>query len=95
MSPHANFLQRRPLAETRESVGVREVHLADEHEGVAARFVFNAPVKLWRAPIESVSMSEGGFERVFQSVALLFQWELHLAPRQQWEQSFSVILSDA
>ena len=92
--PDSN-VQRRPLRETGEHVNVREVLLADEHEGVAAHFEFVSPVKLWRVPVESVSLSEGGFERIFQSIALLFQWELHLAPRAEWEQKFTVTLTDA
>ena len=87
--------ERRPLRELGEHANVRELLLADEHEGVAAHFAFEQPVKLWRVPIESVSLSEGGFERIFQSIALLFQWELHLAPKQVWEQKFSVSLSEA
>lgn len=86
--------QRRPLNESREYPIVRELYLADEHEGVAARFTFATPLKLWRVPIESVSLSEGGFEKIFQSVALLFQWELHLGPHQEWKQHFTATLSE-
>jgi alpha-amylase len=85
----------RPLSETSEDANVREVVLTDAHEGVSARFLFGGPVRLWRVPIESISLSEGGFERIFQSVALLFQWELHLAPGAEWERSFEVTLSEA
>jgi alpha-amylase len=87
--------QRRPLNETRESANVRELYLADEHEGVAAHFSFASPIKLWRAPIETVSLSESGFEKIFQSIALLFQWELHLGPHQEWQQQFTATLSEA
>jgi alpha-amylase len=88
-------VQRRPLRELGEHKAVREVYLADEHEGVGARFAFEEPAKIWRVPVESVSLSEGGFERIFQSIALLFQWELHLRAGQEWELNFSVTLADA
>ncbi len=88
-------IQRRPLREMGEHKDVREIYAADEHEGVAAHFKFEQPVKLWRAPVESISLSEGGFERVFQSVALLFQWELHLGAGKEWEQTFTATLADA
>jgi alpha-amylase len=84
-----------PLGETRAYDAVQEVRLADEQEGVAARFSFDGATGLWRAPIESISNSEGGFERVFQSVALLFRWELHLEPGQVWKRRITASLSRA
>ena len=34
----------------------------------------------WWAPIETVSNSEAGFERVYQGSALVLTWPLDLAP---------------
>ncbi|MEO8462974.1 MAG: alpha-amylase/4-alpha-glucanotransferase domain-containing protein, partial [Chloroflexota bacterium] len=34
----------------------------------------------WWAPIETVSNSEGGFERVYQGSALLISWPIVLGP---------------
>ncbi|MCC6477355.1 DUF1926 domain-containing protein [bacterium] len=85
---------RRPLAESGEHHNVRDVLLADEHEGVTVRLNTNAAAKLWRVPIESISLSEGGFEKVFQSCALLFSWELRLAPGAKWTCRFHAELSD-
>ena len=34
----------------------------------------------WWSPIETVSNSESGFERVYQGSSLLFSWPLRLAP---------------
>ncbi len=86
-------LLRRPLREVADNAGIRQVHLADELEGVGVRFQFEEPTRLWRAPIESISLSEGGFERVFQSVALLFRWDLHLAPGAEWTMAFTATLA--
>ncbi|MBU0510006.1 DUF1926 domain-containing protein, partial [bacterium] len=85
----------RPLNESVEHRDVRDLLFSDRSEGVAARFRFPQPVKAWRVPIESVSLSEGGFERIFQSVALLLLWELHLGPGQEWRRSFTVSLGEA
>lgn len=85
---------RRPLREVVEHSDVTNVLLADEYEGVAARVECSRPARLWRVPIESVSLSEGGFERVFQSVALLFSWELRLQPGEVWRCKFTAELSD-
>ncbi len=34
----------------------------------------------WWSPIETVSNSESGFERVYQGSSLLLSWPLHLEP---------------
>jgi hypothetical protein len=34
----------------------------------------------WWAPVETVSNSEGGFERVYQGSGLLLSWPLALGP---------------
>lgn len=84
----------RPLNQTAVHHDLQEVLLQDEEEGVAVRFSFDGPAKLWRVPVETVSLSESGFERVFQSVALMFLWELHLNPGQQWERHITAYLSE-
>jgi alpha-amylase len=38
----------------------------------------------WWAPIETVSNSEAGFERVYQGSALLLSWLVRLAPGERW-----------
>ena len=38
----------------------------------------------WHAPIETVSNSEAGFERVYQGSALLLSWPVHLAPGERF-----------
>ncbi len=91
--PGTNVVKR-PLAEIAEHLDVSRVLLADEHEGVAANVESSVPARLWRVQVESVSLSEGGFERVFQSVALLFSWELRLQPGEAWRCRFSAELSE-
>ncbi len=88
-------VEDRPLNETVEHTNIYDIRLTDRIEGVTARFEFKDPIKLWRAPVDSVSLSEGGFERIFQSIALLFLWELHLRPGQTWERTFTAHLSEA
>ena len=36
------------------------------------------PATLWRFPLETVSLSEGGFERIYQGSLLLLQWRFRL-----------------
>jgi alpha-amylase len=43
-----------------------------------------SPADAWWAPIETVSNSEAGFERVYQGSALLLSWPVRMAPGDRW-----------
>jgi alpha-amylase len=43
-----------------------------------------SPADAWWAPIETVSNSEAGFERVYQGSALLLSWPVRLARGERW-----------
>jgi len=43
------------------------------------------PATHWRLPIETVSNSEGGIERIFQSAVVMPVWDLQLAPGAAWD----------
>ena len=49
------------------------------------RLESSAPARVWRRPIETVSNSESGFERVHQGSAVLFLWPLRLYPGARFE----------
>ena len=59
-----------------EAASVREVRIADVWLGLAARLELDPPARLWRAPVQTISQSEEGYERVPQQVALLAHWPL-------------------
>ncbi|HUI29581.1 MAG TPA: alpha-amylase/4-alpha-glucanotransferase domain-containing protein, partial [Candidatus Acidoferrales bacterium] len=40
---------------------------SDEWQGLRVTVEVDKPLTLWRFPIETVSLSESGFERVYQS----------------------------
>jgi alpha-amylase len=50
--------------------------LVDEWLGIAVGLSFDRPTSLWAYPVETVSQSEGGFELVHQSVAVVPHWRL-------------------
>ena len=56
--------------------GSREVALVDEWLGLTARLTWAPPAELAWGPVETVSVSEGGFERIYQGLALLLVWPL-------------------
>jgi alpha-amylase len=43
------------------------------------------------APIETVSLSEAGFERIFQGSAILVSWPLALAPGGSWQDELRIV----
>jgi len=51
--------------------------LVDEWLGVEFRLRAEPPAGVWTHPVETVSESEGGFERVYQSSAVYFYWPFH------------------
>jgi len=45
---------------------------------------------LWRAPVETVSQSESGFERVYQSSMVMPLWRISLGAGATWETEIRV-----
>jgi alpha-amylase len=54
--------------------GMTQLGLVDEWLGIAVNLRFDQPASVWTYPVETVSQSEGGFELVHQSVAVLPHW---------------------
>lgn len=59
---------------------ISKVALVNEWDEFKINIEFSQRCHLWRAPIETISMSEAGFERVYQASSLLPHWELNLKP---------------
>ncbi len=51
----------------------------NDHVGVSIATTASEPASAWWAPVETVSNSEGGFERIYQGAGLLLSWPLSLA----------------
>jgi alpha-amylase len=60
--------------------GVREIGQGNDWLGLSVRTAVDPAADAWSAPIETVSNSEDGFERVYQGSALLLSWPVELAP---------------
>jgi alpha-amylase len=52
----------------------------NDYEGVRVEASVEPAARLTWYPVETVSNSEGGFERVYQGSSLLFRWPVSLAP---------------
>jgi hypothetical protein len=59
--------------------GVSSFAQGNDAIGIAIETVLSEPAGIWWAPVETVSNSEAGFERVYQGAGILFHWPLSLA----------------
>ncbi len=85
--PSASF-----LCSIGEKSGIDSIHLTDEWKGIEIRIALSRPGLLWRFPIETVSLSEGGFEKIYQASCLLPLWEVELAPGKEFELEIGIEL---
>ncbi|MBI1750123.1 MAG: DUF1926 domain-containing protein [Acidobacteria bacterium] len=71
------------------------LRVVDEWQNVSA--ILDAPgaSSFWIAPIETVSESEDGFERVYQGSQIMPVWSLELTPNTPWTARLSLRLSTA
>ena len=83
-------LEKRNLASTGETNNVTEARLVDEWLPITVSLAFDRPATLWRAPVETVSQSEAGFERVYQSSMVMPLWRISLGPGKTWETEIKI-----
>ena len=48
---------------------------------------------IWRFPIETVSQSESGYDRVYQSSVVFPNWQLQLAGRGSWSNQLALMIN--
>ncbi|HEX4130893.1 MAG TPA: alpha-amylase/4-alpha-glucanotransferase domain-containing protein [Pirellulales bacterium] len=63
---------------------ITALNLVDEWLGIDVGFQASIPTQFWTFPIETVSQSEGGFELVHQSVAVLPHWLVEADANGRW-----------
>ncbi len=63
---------------------VRQVAAIDEWRKLRVSFTLDRAATVCRFPVETISQSEGGFERVYQSSAVVPLWHLVVDPGQTW-----------
>jgi hypothetical protein len=69
-------LPGRPALATAGTETLGAVRLVDEWIGVEARVDATPATAIGWGPVETVSVSEGGFERIYQGTALTLMWRL-------------------
>jgi hypothetical protein len=63
--------------------GVREFSIKDGFLDLGLTFSFDEEITLWHYPVETVSLSEEGVERIYQGTAFLFIKRLDFSGRQR------------
>ncbi len=82
-------LTDKTLRSTGETQEVHSCSLVDEWLGIEVKIAWDTPATLWRHPIETISLSEAGFERVFQSSVVVPHWRIKL------EKEVRIVLTQA
>ena len=72
--------ERTPHDAAGDTAPVRGIAFGNDFEGVRVEAVTEPAVRVAWYPVETVSNSEGGFERVYQGGSLTFLWPVSLAP---------------
>jgi hypothetical protein len=85
-------LEKKNLASIGETNNVEQVSLVDAWLKLRLTLEFSRSATFWRAPIETVSQSEAGFERVFQSSMVMPIWRISLPPGKSWETDIRVTI---
>jgi alpha-amylase len=83
-------LARDILASRGEMPGVGRVGVADEWLKLRCEVRFTGASGAWRDALETVSQSEGGYERVYQGTAVLPVWDFRLSPGGEAKASMSI-----
>ncbi len=74
---------------------VTSIAQGNDHIGVSLTTTTDAPADAWWAPIETITNSEGGFERVYQGSGLLLSWPVRLARGERWSRTVRHAVSTA
>ncbi|MGA7915765.1 MAG: alpha-amylase/4-alpha-glucanotransferase domain-containing protein [Candidatus Acidiferrales bacterium] len=62
-----------------------ELRVVDEWQGISVTLLAPGAQDFWIAPIETVSESEEGFERIYQGSQIIAVWPVELAPGAVWQ----------
>ncbi len=77
-----------------EKKEVDEFTIYDTIIGFKIQYTFDIPVILWHWPVDTVSQSEAGFERTFQSLGILISFKRHIAENEIFPISFNIKLEN-
>jgi alpha-amylase len=77
-------LDDKAMASKGECGPVRCVKIVDKWKGFSVILDTDRPASFWRFPVETVSQSESGFEKTYQSSVVFPNWRFSLEPNETW-----------
>ncbi len=75
--------------------GLQRLAMVDEWAGVELALEWTGSADIGWAPVETVSLSESGFERIYQGSALLLSWPVRLEAGAVWTASARLVFASA
>ncbi len=67
-----------------QATAVERLAQGNDYIGIDIETTVSEPADAWWAPVETISNSEQGFERVYQGSGLLLSWPIALAAGSRW-----------
>ena len=80
------YLNSNGIIENSKYLGLR-----DEYMKIDISLTSENETEIWRTPVETVSLSEAGFERVYQSSSVVFIWNIQLVST--WHTSIKQVVN--
>ena len=80
------------LQTIQDLANVAQIGLVDEWLGLDVSLSLSRPGGIWAFPIQTVSQSEGGFELVHQSTAVVPHWRIAGDANGRWETTLKLKL---
>ena len=62
----------------------------DQSLGMQIKVEWDVPTEVWDIPLNTVALSEEGFEKTYQGTVLLAHHRIALQPNQSWVRSWRV-----
>jgi len=66
-------------------VAASDLRVVDEWQGIRVTLAAAAAQEFWITPIETVSESEDGFERIYQGSQIIAVWPVELSQGSEWK----------
>lgn len=79
--------------DSRGEIKTNRLALVNEFLGLEIALELGSAAHIWWMPIETISQSEAGFERVYQASCVLPLWDIRLVPKEKWETSLKYELT--
>ena len=73
---------------------VNTISVVNEYDGFVVDTKFLEDIDLWRHPVFTVSGSEAGFEKIYQSSVVLPNWKINLKPGEKKQIEFKIVIGE-